>query len=32
MDRQRTARDELAGLYSAWEAAQERLGAIAEDA
>jgi len=32
MDRQRTAKDELAGLYAAWEAAQERLGAIAEDA
>jgi ATP-binding cassette subfamily F protein 3 len=32
MDRQRTAKDELAGLYAAWEASQEKLGALAEDA
>ncbi|HET8539774.1 MAG TPA: ABC-F family ATP-binding cassette domain-containing protein [Anaeromyxobacter sp.] len=31
MDRQRAAKDELASLYAAWEAAQERLGAIASD-
>jgi ATP-binding cassette subfamily F protein 3 len=32
MDRQRAAKDELAGLYAAWETAQERLAAIAKDA
>ncbi len=31
MDRQRAAKDELAELYDAWEAAQERLGASAGD-
>jgi ATP-binding cassette subfamily F protein 3 len=31
MDRQREAKDELAGLYAAWEAAQEKLGALGED-
>src|SRR5512138_1608865 len=28
MDRQRAAKDELAGLYAAWETAQERLAAL----
>jgi ATP-binding cassette subfamily F protein 3 len=32
MDRQRAAKDELAALYAAWEAAQERLGALSADA
>ena len=31
MDRQRAAKDELAGLYSDWESAQQRLAAIATD-
>jgi ATP-binding cassette subfamily F protein 3 len=32
MDRQRAAKDELSGLYAAWEAAQERLSALGGDA
>jgi ATP-binding cassette subfamily F protein 3 len=32
MERQRAAKDELAGLYAAWEAAHERLDALAGDA
>jgi ATP-binding cassette subfamily F protein 3 len=30
MDRQRAAKDELATLYAAWEAAQEKLGTLAD--
>jgi len=32
IDRQRAAKDELAGLYAAWEEAQGRLGALGQDA